>query len=173
MITFNTENDGLKKDEQDEPEISVAETGSTMESINEAAEEEEKSKAVSQSDKKIEELVKEDFIKENRTKFHKGSLRNGVLLEYDGSIVLLGDVNAGAEIRATGNIIILGALKGVAHAGTAGETEAYIFALNMSPVQLRIADVITRFPENRISKSLKNPEYAYLEDGRVYVSAFE
>ena len=56
MITFNTENDGLKKDEQDEPEISVAETGSTMESIIEAAEEEEKSKAVSQSDKKIEEI---------------------------------------------------------------------------------------------------------------------
>ena len=68
MITFNTENDGLKKDEQDEPEISVAETGSTMESIIEAAEEEEKSKAVSQSDKKIEELVKTEFIKENREK---------------------------------------------------------------------------------------------------------
>lgn len=162
MIIFNTEDSNSKKDA--ETEVAVAKTGASVESIIEAAE--------SRFEEKLPEIAA-SFIDENMTKFHKGNLRNGVLMECGGSIVILGDVNAGAEIRAVGNIIILGALKGIAHAGTRGETKAYIFALNMSPVQLRIADVITRFPENRISKSLKNPEYAYLEDGKVYVSAFE
>ena len=167
MIIFNTENSNPKKD--NETEIDVAKTGMSMESIIEAAEKEEKA----MKEIKPHELIGKKITSENMTKFHKGNLRNGVLMEYDGSIVVLGDVNAGAEIRATGSIIILGALKGTAHAGMGGEGQAYIFALNMSPVQLRIADVITRFPENRLSKSLKNPEYAYLEDGKVYVSAFE
>ena len=113
------------------------------------------------------------FSKEHMAYFYKGNLRSGMSLEYDGTIVILGDVNPGAQVKATGNIIVLGALKGVAHAGSSGEPEAYVFALNMNPVQLRIGDLITRFPDGERSKSLKNPEYAYAEDGVVYVSAFE
>lgn len=171
-------------DDADEIEISIAQTGDSMGNIIEAAEAKEAAEKTAIADfpegeleisanKRISELVATEFIKEHHAKFHKGNLRSGMVLEYDGSIILLGDVNPGAQIRATGNIIVLGALKGVAHAGAQGERDAYVFALNLAPVQLRIADIITRFPDNGNSKSNINPEYAYVEDGTVYVSAFE
>ena len=96
--------------------------------------------------KKILELLEKDIRAFNLTKFHRGSLRNGQKIEFDGSVVVVGDVNPGAEIKATGNIIILGQLKGMAHAGCKGMTDAFVTAVYMAPVQLRIADIITRFP---------------------------
>ncbi|MGE4215187.1 MAG: septum site-determining protein MinC [Anaerotignaceae bacterium] len=198
MIVFSNESEIENEDEMeienssnisedldsDEIEISIAQTGDSMGNIIEAAEAKEAAEKTVLSDlpaselditanKRISELVATEFIKEHHAKFHKGNLRSGMVLEYDGSIILLGDVNPGAQIRATGNIIVLGALKGVAHAGAQGERDAYVFALNLAPVQLRIADIITRFPDNGNSKSNINPEYAYVEDGTVYVSAFE
>lgn len=53
----------------------------------------------------------------SETKFVQNSLRSGQRQEYPGSIVICGDVNAGAEVIAGGNIMILGALRGLAHAG--------------------------------------------------------
>ena len=196
MIVFSDENEienegeveavnsSETMDDSDEIEISIAQTGDSMGNIIEAAEAKEAAEKTAITDlpegeldftanKRISELVATEFIKEHHAKFHKGNLRSGMVLEYDGSIILLGDVNPGAQIRATGNIIVLGALKGVAHAGAQGERDAYVFALNLAPVQLRIADIITRFPDNGNSKSNINPEYAYVEDGTVYVSAFE
>lgn len=181
MAAANTLDTG---DDADEIEISIAKTGDSMGNIIEAAEAKEAAEKTAITDlsegefqitanKRISELVATEFIKEHHAKFHKGNLRSGMVLEYDGSIILLGDVNPGAQVRATGNIIVLGALKGVAHAGAQGERDAYVFALNLAPVQLRIADIITRFPDNGNSKSNINPEYAYVEDGTVYVSAFE
>ncbi len=102
------------------------------------------------------------------TKFHKGSLRNGQQLDFDGSIVIIGDVNPGAEVKATGNIIILGQLKGIAHAGCKGMTDAFVTAIYMAPVQLRIADIITRFPEEN-KRGAKPPEYAFVQDGQIFV----
>ena len=93
-------------------------------------------------------------------------------MEFDGSLVILGDVNPGAEVKATGNILILGALKGIAHAGCKGNTDAFVFALSLIPVQLRIGNIITRFPDGD-SKVNRKPEYAYVEDGKIYVSPFE
>ena len=53
----------------------------------------------------------------SETKFIQNSLRSGQRQEYSGSIVICGDVNAGAEVIAGGNIMILGSLRGLAHAG--------------------------------------------------------
>lgn len=172
MIIFNNENEETKKQkpETDEIEIGVAAAGNSMESIIEAAESESENNEINS---KIEELIEVEFAKQHMTKFHKGNLRSGMSLDFDGSIVILGDVNPGAQVRASGNILVLGALKGVAHAGALGEKEAYVFALNMNPVQLRIADIITRFPETGRNKNAIIPEYAYVEDGKVYVSTFE
>lgn len=102
------------------------------------------------------------------TKYHKGSIRSGQCLTFDGSVVVIGDVNPGGEIKASGNIIILGQLKGIAHAGCNGMTDAFVSALYMIPVQLRIADIITRFPEEN-KKGPKPPEFAYIEEGQIYV----
>lgn len=115
-------------------------------------------------------MLAKEFSPFTLTKFHTGSLRNGMKLEYDGSIVVIGDVNPGAEVKASGNIIILGQLKGIAHAGCQGATEAFVSAIYMAPVQLRIADIITLFPEEN-KKGPKPPEYAFVEDGQIFVMA--
>lgn len=104
----------------------------------------------------------------NNTKFFKGAVRSGQSMEYDGSIVIIGDVNPGGVVRAGGNIIILGALKGIAHAGCNGMTDAFVSALSMIPVQLRIADIITRFPDDDRTPT-RIAEYAYIEDGQIFV----
>ena len=76
------------------------------------------------------------------TKFVLNSLRSGQREEYPGSIVICGDVNPGAEIIAGGNIIILGALRGVAHAGANGNTMAIISANSIDITQIRIANLV-------------------------------
>ncbi|MBS4960440.1 MAG: septum site-determining protein MinC [Clostridiales bacterium] len=119
--------------------------------------------------KPMTSIQKNQLAQHNLTKFYKGAIRSGQSIEFDGSIVIIGDVNPGAEVRATGNIIVLGALKGLAHAGYKGMTDAFVSALTMAPVQLRIADIITRFPEEEILKTDKMPEYAYIEDNQIYV----
>lgn len=89
--------------------------------------------------------IKKTFYKEvatSETKFHKGSLRSGQRLEFDGSLVVIGDVNAGAEVVASENIVILGTLRGLAHAGAKGNKDAIIEAEQIDAVQIRIADII-------------------------------
>ena len=173
MITFENDNQEKKslKDEGDfEIEVGVAESGVPVGEIVEAAD--EAAKEDTSKKEEIREEIENIFsMDENVTLFHKGNLRNGTSLEYDGSVVLLGDVNPGAQIKARGNILVLGAIKGTVHAGCLGDRDAFIFALNMKPVQLRIGDIITRFPEE-VLKGEIFPEYAYIEDGRIYVSEF-
>lgn len=118
--------------------------------------------------KNLSDLITQDMKDFNFTKYHRGSLRNGQVLEFDGSIVILGDVNAGAQVRATGNIIVLGQLRGIAHAGCKGMKEAFVAAAYMAPVQLRIADIITRFPEEN-KRGQKMAEYAFIQDGQIFV----
>lgn len=115
-------------------------------------------------------LLEKEMAPYNLTKFHKGSLRNGQKIEFDGSVVVIGDVNPGAELKATGNIIILGQLKGMAHAGCQGMADAFVAAVYMAPVQLRIGDIITRFPEEN-KRGPKPPEYAFVQKGQIFVMA--
>lgn len=83
----------------------------------------------------------------SETKFIQNSLRSGHKEEYPGSIVVCGDVNFGAEIIAGGNIMILGALRGVAHAGANGNTMAIISANNIDVTQIRIANLVREVGE--------------------------
>jgi len=68
------------------------------------------------------------------------TLRSGVRIEFPGHVVILGDVNPGAEVVADGNIIVWGRLRGTVHAGANGNRKAVVCALEFSPMQLRIAD---------------------------------
>lgn len=83
----------------------------------------------------------------SETKFIQGSLRCGRREEYSGSLVICGDVNSGAEVIAGGNIMILGALRGVAHAGANGNTKAIISANFIEVTQIRIANLVTEVSE--------------------------
>ncbi|TCT27128.1 septum site-determining protein MinC [Melghiribacillus thermohalophilus] len=74
-------------------------------------------------------------------------VRSGQVVDVRGDLLLIGDVNPGGKISATGNIYVMGQLKGIAHAGANGDREAIIAASYMKPSQLRIADLISRSPD--------------------------
>lgn len=95
-------------------------------------------------------------IDESKTKYVTKSLRCGNRIEYRGSVVIIGDVNAGSEVIAEENIIIFGSLRGLAHAGARGNKRAIIVANNIDTKQLRIADIIKEIdekPEKIITKA--------------------
>jgi len=111
-------------------------------------------------------------INEGQTKFYRGTVRSGQLISYDGNLVVIGDVNPGAEIEATGNVIVMGSLRGMVHAGADGNREAIVAALNLEPTQLRIADIITRPPDEKEYRSTYIPEIAFVKDETVYIERF-
>ncbi len=74
----------------------------------------------------------------------KMTVRSGVEIRHNGSIIIFGDVNAGGEIIATGDILVWGKLKGIAHAGAKGNAQAVIMALHLEATQIRIADFVAR-----------------------------
>jgi len=87
----------------------------------------------------------------SETKYIRTSVRSGQIEEYSGSIVIMGDVNAGGEVIAGGNIAIIGALRGLAHAGAGGNTKALITANYIDVTQIRIANLVKEV-EERIEK---------------------
>lgn len=97
----------------------------------------------------------------------KRTLRSGQSISYNGDVVIVGDVNAGAEVIAEGDIIIIGALRGVVHAGAMGNRDAIIYALEFSPTQVRIADIIARAPEE--IKSNLAPEIARIKENSIVI----
>ncbi len=108
--------------------------------------------------------IKEAFereIENSDTKFFKGNLRSGKKVEYEGSVVILGDVNAGAEVVAGENIVILGVLRGLAHAGAKGNKKAFIATNRIECPQLRISNIVKEMSKEEIDQEFK---YAYVED---------
>lgn len=93
------------------------------------------------------------------------TLRSGQILRYPGHIVVIGDVNPGAEVIAGGNIVVWGKARGVLHAGALGDEQAVICALDLEATQLRIAGHIARAPEDRPRKP--TPEMAMVQDGQI------
>jgi septum site-determining protein MinC len=84
----------------------------------------------------------EDLGEETALFLHR-TLRSGTRIEFAGHVVILGDVNPGAEIVADGNVMVWGRLRGMVHAGVKGNRKAVVCALDLSPMQLRIADEIS------------------------------
>ena len=107
--------------------------------------------------------IKKAFNKEiavSETKFHRGALRSGQRIEYEGSLVVLGDVNAGAEVIAGENIVVLGILRGLAHAGAKGNKEAIIAAASIEAPQIRISNIIKERTKAEIQdRTLKTSAY--------------
>ena len=110
-------------------------------------------------------------IHEGNTKFVKATIRSGQRIEYDGNVVILGDVNPGGQIIARGNILVMGALRGIAHAGSDGNKDAIVSAFILNPTQLRIADIIARSPDNDVTSS-KWPEVAKIEGDSLLVEPY-
>jgi septum site-determining protein MinC len=104
------------------------------------------------------------------TLYHRGTLRGGQALHHMGNIVVVGDVNPGAELVASGDIVVFGALRGVAHAGAQGDATARVIALELAPTQLRIATVIAAGEEGRARVSA---EQAVVQAGRIVIVPHE
>ena len=105
-------------------------------------------------------------VKTSETVFHKGSLRSGQKIEVDGSIVIIGDVNSGAEVIASDNIVVNGNLRGLAHAGAKGNKKAIIAASKLDVVQLRISNIVKEIDR----EEEKVYEHAYVHvDGEEIV----
>jgi len=92
------------------------------------------------------------------------TLRSGFYLQHAGHVIIIGDVNPGAEVIATGNIVVWGRLRGVVHAGAEGNEQAVVCALDLAPLQLRIAGQIAITPQR---KGKLQPEMAHIKDGQV------
>lgn len=93
-------------------------------------------------------------------------LRSGQKVEYNGDILILGDVNKDAQVVATGNIIVMGKLRGIAIAGALGDESAVVVALEMEPQQIRIGKKVAIMSEEE-RESPGYPEVARVEDGSI------
>ncbi|MDX2161244.1 MAG: septum site-determining protein MinC [bacterium] len=101
----------------------------------------------------------------------KRTLRSGRSIKHQGHVVVLGDVNAGAEVIAGGDVIIWGRLRGNVHAGANGDDTAVVCALDMTPTQLRIAAQIAIAPTDKRHKA--RPEMALIRNNRIIVENWE
>ena len=116
----------------------------------------------------LEQLV-ESANAETARRSHlvEGHLRSGRSIRVDGDLTVVEMFTLGAEVIATGNVFVLGTLRGVAHAGASGDAQAFVFSLNLLPTQVRIADRITILPD----RGAVGPEIVRVLDGAVVVSA--
>lgn len=101
----------------------------------------------------------------------RNTCRSGMRVVSEGDCVVLGDVNPGAEIIAVGDVIIFGNLRGVAHAGAAGNRSARIWALSIEPSQIRIADIVA-VPPRGGKPTPKRFEIAEIQDNLIGVITF-
>lgn len=125
-------------------------------------------------EKNITYLKKEEVftgLEEGITKFVKTTVRSGRIVEFEGNVIIMGDVNPGAKVIAQGNIVVMGALRGTAHAGSNGNNEAFVSALRLLPTQLRIGKYIARAPDNGMYDP-KYPEIAFIKDDMIQIEPY-
>lgn len=110
----------------------------------------------------IRKTFKKD-IAVSKTEFYRHSLRSGQKIEFEGSIIVLGDVNYGAEVIAGENIVVLGILRGLAHAGANGNKDAIISAGSIQTNQIRISNIVKKFERDEFEGGLIKTN-AYLNE---------
>lgn len=149
-----------------------------------------------EKDKRIDELTEENNSLKERlesltgvsgknAEIHIGSLRSGMSYEADQSLIILGDVKNGATVTAGGSIFVIGTLTGIAGAGVFGDRTAFVMALNMDPLQIRIADMLAisedheevDFSKAGLSNSVRHvdngPEVAEITDGHIIIKPYD
>jgi septum site-determining protein MinC len=97
------------------------------------------------------------------------TLRSGYSLQAQQNVIVIGDVNPGAEIVAGGDVIVWGRLRGVVHAGAQDNEGAVVCALELAPLQLRIAG---RMAAAQPRRGKPQPETARLVNGQVVLEAW-
>jgi len=109
-------------------------------------------------------------VNEETALFVNKTLRSGARIEFSGHVVVLGDVNPGAEIVAEGNVIVWGRLRGAVHAGSKGDKSAVVCALDLLPIRLQVADDAMN---SSTRKETGKPEMAFISDQKVIVETWQ
>ena len=104
------------------------------------------------------------------TLFLRRTVRSGQAIHHGSNVVVLGDVNPGAEIVAGGDIVVWGVLRGMVHAGYPDNEQSVVCSLLLAPVQLRIAHLLSRPPEGY--EAQPRPEVAAIRNGQIVVEAW-
>lgn len=111
----------------------------------------------------------EEDLTISETKYIRGAIRSGIRIEYEKSLVIIGDLNAGAEVIAGGNIIVTGALRGLAHAGAKGNKKAIIATRKLDTPQIRIANIVKEM-EKQEETTIENKQiFAYVNGEEIIV----
>lgn len=173
------------------PVQELTESAETAENIQEEHKENEEDEIspIVESSEEIEEKIEQQEVKEESdeeiaalkneaeslpTLYLRKTIRSGQSISSDGNLIVIGDVNPGAEIIAKGDITVWGILGGIAHAGSDGNKYARIRALKLNPVQIRIGEVFARRPDTvnlpYIQKSCEyTPEEAFTYKGSIVI----
>ena len=109
----------------------------------------------------------------NEALYLRRTLRSGSRIRHHGHLVLLGDINAGAEVAASGDIMVWGMVRGMVHAGALGDDGAIICALGLTPTQLRIGSHYALPPSDTKGGTPGTPERVRLENGRLIVEPWK
>ncbi len=129
---------------------------------------------------KIEEQVSEKEIIDTsslpETLYIKNNLRSGQLIKYPGNVFVLGDVNPSAEIFADGDVIIWGTLRGIVHAGVAGDANAKVIAMDIKAGQIRIANKLASLNKKssqlKFNNGNKIPLVAKIENNEIIITRY-
>src|SRR5262249_37170222 len=116
------------------------------------------------------ETAARDLRSSDATLFLRRTIRSGQAIHHQSNVVILGDVNPGAEIIGGGDIIVWGVLRGMVHAGYPDNEDAVVCALQLSPVQLRIGHLLSRPPEGFEAQA--RPEVASIRQGQIVVETW-
>jgi septum site-determining protein MinC len=179
---FTTEVEAPNFEEPTEEVVSALDNifGEETANVEEASKTNEIKEVVHHDDIPLEQIIdKKDEDKANEaeklpTLYLRKTIRSGQSISSDGNIIVIGDVNPGAEIIAKGDITVWGILGGIAHAGSDGNNFTRIRALKLNPVQIRIGDVFARRPDTvnlpYIQKSSEYiPEEAFAYKGSIVI----
>lgn len=122
--------------------------------------------------------VQPEVPSSGRTEIIARTLRSGTRKETPGSVIVLGDVNSGVELVAGGDIIVVGTLRGLAHAGATGRKDAIIWAQKIASPQIRIGQAIARASDSSSIKGMQaregdTAELAKLEGDHIVIEPFK
>ncbi len=107
-----------------------------------------------------------------RASYLRHGMRGGQKKAFDGDVILAGDVNQGAEIVAGGDVVVIGTLRGVVHAGYPDNDKAVVIALNLTPLQLRIGPLIAIPEEGQNHRGVLCPEVARILDDQIVIEPY-
>ncbi len=109
-------------------------------------------------------------IPEGTALYVQKTVRSGTRIEYPGPVVVLGDVNPGAEIVAEGSVLVWGHIRGAVHAGSAGNKEAIVCGLELAPMRLEIADLVL---ESSADEAVAGPSSAVVREEGIVIEPWQ